>query len=578
MDRPTSLRFLVVFIFAIAAVPVLGQSNLDPGRLPKSTAFYLAWHGTPSADARKANSLLALWDDADFAPVRETMIAELMQDSANSQKGRTPLTREELVEYASLLDNEFVAGYISDATPGKIEKGASDSQASKWNGAFFVYDRAGKETTLAKLLLRTRMSEKDAPKISVTAIAGISAMKLERKTGTSYWAEDGRYAFTASEPAVFEQVASWTRRSAPESAGLAQTAAYREAGELLKGGAVEFFFHFPSIREMSGDLSAGGFRLRPLLQSLRLETVHVIAGHLAIDGARTRMQGGILGETTPGTLFDIWDEGAAMPQSWRLVNTNTVWYQESRINLLGIYTVIKRAVQSTAGPGQKSPVDFLETAAATRLGMPLPTALGLFTGEFASLQTSGALDPGKQIYVVGIRKKLEMLKLLRAGFADRVSSERAEGETSFLRISEGGMESSAGTASWKYYHLGVTNDLIVAASRSDSVREMLAQQNSGGVVTAPARWQAARVKFPAAINGLSFLDFQKIDWGAAKTRWNAEFRKTATGLRAGHNAHSGAVADALKNLDPQLLVRHLHLAAGASWKDTQGVHFDGWIE
>ena len=577
MNRATWLRFLAVLHFAIAAVPVLGQSNLDPGRLPKSTAVYLAWHGTPTADARKANSLLALWDDADFAPVRRAMIEEMMQDSANSQKTRTPLTREELLEYASLLDNEFVAGYLSDPMSEKTEKVASDSQASKWNGAFFVYDRTGKETTLAKLLLRARMGEKDAPRISTTTIAGISAMKLERKSGTSYWAEDGKYAFTASEPVVFEQIAAWTRHTAPESAGLAQTAAYREAGELLKGGAVEFFFHFPSIREMTGDVSADGFRLGPLLQSLRLETVHVIAGHLAIDGARTRMQGGILGVTTPGTLFDIWDEGAALPQSWRLVNTNTVWYQESRINFLGIYKVIKHALQSTAGPGQKSPVDFIETAAATRLGMPLPVALGLFTGEFASLQSSSTLDPGKQVYVVGIRKKPEMLKLLRAGFADRISGERAESETSFLRISEGGMESSAGTASWKYYHVGVTNDLIVAASRNDSVRETLAQQNSGGGV-APASWQAARTKFPEAINGLSFLDFQKIDWSAAKTRWNAEPGKTATGSRADHSSHSGAVADAFKASDPQPFVRHLHLAVGASWKDTQGVHFDGWIE
>src|SRR5439155_8790053 len=152
-----------------------------------------------------------------------------------------------------------------------------DSQASKWNGAFFVYDRTGKETTLAKLLLRARMGEKDAPRISTTTIAGISAMKMERKTGTSYWAEDGKYAFTASEPAVFEQIAAWTGHAGPQSAGLALTAAYREAGDLLKGGVVEFFFHFPSIREMTGDTSASGFRLRPLLQNLKIEAVHAVA-------------------------------------------------------------------------------------------------------------------------------------------------------------------------------------------------------------------------------------------------------------------------------------------------------------
>ncbi len=578
MNEPKLIRLLAVMVFALAPVTVFGQSNLDPGRLPKSTAFYLVWHGTPPVNARSANSLLALWDDADFAPVRAAMIEEIMQESASSQKTQTPLTREELAQYASLLDNEFVFGYIGNPNASKSGNAASMSPGNTWNGAFFVYDRTGKEATLAKLLLRTRMGEKDPPKISAATIAGISAIKMERKTGTSYWMEDGKYAFTASEPAVFEQIAAWTRHAGPELAGLAQTAAYREAGDLLKGGVAEFFFHFPSIREMTGDTSASGFRLRPLLQNLKIEAVHAVAGRLSLDGARTRMEGGILGETNPGTLFDIWDEGTATPESWRFVNANTVSYHESRVNLMGIYAVIKHALQSTTGAGQKSPMDFIETAAATRLGMPLPTALGLFSGEFATLQTSATLGPGKQVYAVGIRKKPEMLKLLRAGFADRVSGERTDGDTTFFKISEGGIESSAGTASWKYYHLGVTNDLIVAASRNDSVREMLAERSSGAVGPAPPAWHAARAKFPATINGLSFLDFQKIDWSVAKARWNTEHKKSSTTARADQAAHPGALTNALKDLDPQVFPRRLHLAAGASWKDMHGMHFDGWIE
>jgi hypothetical protein len=578
MNRAALIRLLAVMVFAFVPVTAVGQSNLDPGRLPKSTAFYLAWHGTPSVDARNANSLLALWDDPDLAPVRAAMIEEIMQESASSQKTQTPLTREELTQYASLLDNEFVFGYINNPNASKSGNAASTLPRNAWNGAFFVYDRTGKEATLAKLLLRTRMSEKDAPKISSTTIAGISAMKMERKTGTSYWAEDGKYAFTASEPAVFEQIAAWTGHAGPQSAGLALTAAYREAGDLLKGGVVEFFFHFPSIREMTSDTSAGGFQLRPLLHNLKIEAVHALAGRLSLEGARTRMEGGILGETDQGTLFDIWDQGTAAPESWSFVNVNTVSYHESRVNLLGIYAVIKHALQSTAGAGQKSPMDFIETAAATRLGMSLPAALGLFSGEFATLQTSATLDPGRQVYVVGIRRKPEMLKLLRSGFADRVSGERTDGDTTFFKISEGGIESSAGTASWKYYHLGVTSDLIVAASRNDSVREILAERNSRAVASAPPTWQAARAKFPATINGLGFLDFQKIDWSSAKARWNSEPKKTSTIGRADETAHPGALRNALKDLDPQVFRRHLHLAAGASWKDARGVHFDGWIE
>jgi hypothetical protein len=31
-------------------------------------------------------------------------------------------------------------------------------------------------------------------------------------------------------------------------------------------------------------------------------------------------------------------------------------------------------------------------------------------------------------------------------------------------------------------------------------------------------------------------------------------------------------------MDPQVFVRHLHFLAGASWKDSKGVHFDEWLE
>jgi hypothetical protein len=573
----TGLLLLLGFAVAPAA---MAQLKLDPGQLPKSTMFYVAWHGTIAGEARKANSLLALWDDSDFAPVRAAMLEEMLRGSAESNMAQAPLTQEDLREYASLLDNEFVAGYISDPNPKRIADRAGDSGASKWNGGFLVYDRAGKEATLAKLLLRARMSEKDPPKISAATLAGISAIKMERKGGTSYWAEDGKYAFSASEPAVFEQIALWARHKTPAAGGLSQTAAYREAADVLQGGTVEVYFHFPGIRELSSDTSAGGFRIRPLLESLKLEAVHSIAGRISLEGARTRFQGAVLGEAAPGTLFDIWDQGSAAPETWKFVNSNTVSYHQSSVNLLGIYALIKRALQSTSGAGQQGPADFVETAAARRLGMPLPQALGLFSGEFATLQTSAALDPAKQVYLLGIRRKPEALKLLRAALADRVAAERSEGDTTFFKVSEGGLESSAGTASWKYYHLGVTSEVIAISRRSESLREALAasKATAGNHQTGPQPLESARTRYPANLNGLSFMDFQKIDWAAAKERWTAESRKASATAGTRKEVQHQVFADQLKGLDPQVLARHLHFTAGASWKDAQGLHFDGWVE
>lgn len=573
-----SLLLLAVLTFGGGSRSVLAQSNLDPGQLPSSTVFYLAWHGIPAAEVRKANSLLALWDDADFAPVRAAITEEMMSDSAASKKAQTTLTRDELAQYASLLDNEIVVGYLGN--PNAPKNADVDSPASKWNGIFLVYDRTGKETTLTGLLLKMRMNEKDPPKTSATTIAGMPAIKVERKTGTSYWAEDGRYAFTASEPTVFEQIGTWVRHTTPSGGGLSQTAAYREATELLKGGALEIFFRFPSIKDMNWDSNAGGLRLRPLLRGLKIEAVHSIAGHLTLDGARSRVQGAILGDTSAGTLFDIWDAGTDAPPSMQFVNANTVSYQTSRINLIGIYELIKRALRSSVGAGQPSPADFLDEMAKTRLGMSVPDALGVFSGEFATLQTNATLDPAKQVYILGIRKKPETLKMLRSALGDYLAGEQVEGDTTFLKISQGGIHSDAGTATWKYYYLAVAPDVIVFSGRPESAREILATRKnaSGADVALPPAWQAARAQFPKTLNGLSFLDLEKVDWTAVKERWNAESRKASTRPGVAQKLPPGAFSSALDQLPAQVFQRHLHLTAGSSWKDAQGVHVDGWIE
>jgi len=182
MNRCIWTRFLCIFLLTIAPAAVSARPELDPGQLPKTTIFYLAWHGTPSGEARTANSLLALWDDADFAPVRAAMLEGMQGRSATAQKA-TALTREEITEYATLLDNEFVFGYLANPNPAKNPETISPSapMTGTWNGAFFVYDRTGKQELLAKLLLHIRMSEKDAPKMSATEGNGkVICQKLQR--------------------------------------------------------------------------------------------------------------------------------------------------------------------------------------------------------------------------------------------------------------------------------------------------------------------------------------------------------------------------------------------------------------
>jgi hypothetical protein len=170
--------------------------------------------------------------------------------------------------------------------------------------------------------------------------------------------------------------------------------------------------------------------------------------------------------------------------------------------------------------------------------------------------------------------------MLRTGLGDYLAGELVEGDTTFLKISEGGIHSDAGTATWKYQYLAVAPDMIAYASRRETVRELFAARKSstGAKVGLPPAWQAAREQFPKTLSGMSFLDLQKADWATMKEHWFAQSGKNSKTTRNAQKPPAGALSTALQQLSPQVFQRHLHLTASGSWKDAQGVHVDGWIE
>jgi len=106
-----------------AANPARAQAPLEPAQMSPRTLFYLIWHGVPGAEARKANSLLALWDDADFAPVRSALAAGMLNSSAD-KPSQAKLTPEQVQEFAGLLENSFTLGYVSEPVRRKLSNGA----------------------------------------------------------------------------------------------------------------------------------------------------------------------------------------------------------------------------------------------------------------------------------------------------------------------------------------------------------------------------------------------------------------------------------------------------------------------
>jgi len=570
--------FLVFALFLICSVsPAEAQAPLEPQQLPSRTAFYLIWRGSPTGEARKSNALLSLWDDPDFAPVRAAMVDALMNDSKQKKEKSGP-TREEMAEYATLLDNAFTVGYLPprEGTTAKAPAAVPGIKAPAWNGVFFVYDRTGKEALLSNAVLRMRAAGKEIPKLSEMNVAGIPSLKIERKSGTTYWSETGKYAVAAGEESVFEEV---LKRVSGKSAGvsLADSEAFHEAQPLLAGGFVEFFLRVPLIKELAGDSETAPPQVKALWNAIRLDAIHVFAGHISVEGARTRLQGGVLGNTAEGSLFDIWGEGQVQPASMTYLTPDTIYYHESQISLPGIYHALKRGL---AQPGSNTApvVSTLENMAQTRIGMPLPDALALTTGEFGSLESSPALDPDKKVFFAGIRNKAETLKLMRTILSDRITSERNDGSVTYLKISLKGDQGATGVAQWGFYHLAVTPNLLFGATKSDTLRSTLSQA-SGGDPALPKNLLVARGRFPERLNGFSYFDLQRLDWAAVKQQWASQFNagvKDAKDPDAAKKARK--LNDWFQTVNPVVFPRHLHSLTGASWKDAAGEHFDEWID
>jgi hypothetical protein len=549
--------------------------------MPARTTFYLIWRGAPPGDARKSNSLLALWDDPDLAPLRAAALQNMQSNSAKDPS-KPQLSREEIEQTSSLLENSFVLGYLRKP---ETKSTAAKSPDRPWNGMFFVYDRTGKELLLAKTVLRFRSQEKEPPQISSTTVAGAPALKIERKDSVTYWTERGKYAVSSADLGVFEEILARLDGKLSNSS-LAQTAAYQEALPFLHGGLLEFFLRVPQLRDFAPDTPANSpIKIEPVLDALKLESVHSLAGRLALEGAKARVRGAVLGEVAPGTLFDLWTSGEQAPASLSFISPEVISYSETQFNLSAFYDLLKRALRVALPQQKQGGAEMIEGLAAARIGMPVPDALALLSGEFASIQTNPAMDPQKAVYYLGIRNKQDTLKLLHTIFSDQLGAERNEGDTTFVKVSLGGGQNSTGVAQWNFYHLAVTPSFVIASSRGETLREFLAKRSPAATATQatlPPEFQSARAQFPATLNGLTFMNLQNVDYQALRTRWIEQAKAAATLAKKPSNATpespDAQVPDWLTNMNPQVFPRHLHFLAGASWKDSKGIHFDEWLE
>ena len=566
-------------LLLLVATPALAQGPLEPSRLPPDTSLYFLWRGVGSLEAtRGTNPLLRLWNDPEFAPVRGALAQAF---SAGAKKNQLPRSWKgaELEQLLSLLENPMVGGLTGSFGIPATEAGAAGgrSERGKPFSFFVIYDATGKEEIFRKLLETMVAAAKDRPTITSYAFGPTTVDKVVGPKETYYSAMVGHYAVRADKQALMEDLITRLRSPQPPATSLEGVAHYQVARRWLAERApLEFFGRIPDLSKIPVP-AAEAFNVRAFIGALHLERFHAIVGNLSFPAEATRLRLAALGDTSPGSVFDLVEESTPTFTTLPLAPAGTVYYSAGKTNLVAMYHVVRGALEAALTPKQRTNMELVEALLANQINMQLPDALELLRGEVASMIIAYEPVPPPLLYAATIQDPPRALRLLRTVFAKRIASENQEGDTTYLTISSTEAGQPGRRASEGYY-LAVTPRMLIVSSQEETLRGAVARSGSKGAagasLGADPGFRRGRARLPEKLSSLGYLDLARVPWDKVVEGFQGGMKKAEPSA----SSSPGAAVDALKAALPAVFRRYLHAMTSGTWKNRDGVYVDAYIE
>jgi hypothetical protein len=565
------------------ATPAFGQkapSALAPSLLPSDTLFYLHWRGTSSLQsAQNTNSLLGLWADPEFAPLRQALI-EAFYRGAKKQKQLSSATRQELEQFVSLAENPFLLGFAGPLDLSAMSSTpAKESPPARRPAFFLVYDDTGKSELIAKLRKKSAEASQEPRSITRYAFGSTTVEITATAKEKSYSARVGSYWINSNQQQRIEELIVRLRSPAGRAPSLPDTAEYRSAQHQIDSGAlVQFLFRMPDLSKLPAP-SKEGFDTRTFLHAVHLEKLRTISASVSFAGEATRFRMAALGDASPGSLFDLLGESRPTFETLALAPAGTPSFSVTRMNLRALYEIVRGALASSLPPHQRGALDMAEAMWAGQLGISIPDALGLLRGEIFSTAPTGNLGSGSRLYAATTQKPTEVLRILRQIFAREITGEEQVGNSTILKFSTPSHSSPARRSERQLYYLAVTPQMLLAAPQIEILREAIgrlshANGDAPASLAGEAGFQRARARFPENLGGLSYVDLDRIPWENFAEAFEAWLKKADQKSAAS----LGTARDWIKKIPPAVMHRYLHAWSSGSWKDAHGVYFDAYIE
>ncbi len=566
---PGRLRLATVLACFLAFSSLLQAQAPLAERLSPGTVFCASWRGTAYlSGAAQKNHVLQLLHDPAFAPAWLAFATAFQQ---RARKTESPAAAMAFADITSLLENPLVFGAVS--VPAAA--GSSGTDTLSRFGFFVVYDATGKTGLIDKWKASVQ-ADKAHSQITTYDFGGTSVEVRAASGSVTYSAQVSHYFVASNQKRVLEDLITRFGTANGKAASLGQLPAYRDLQKFIgPDEALEWYARIPDPDQWTLP-PAGGKSAAQFARSIHLEKIHAAGAGVSFAGEAMHVRGAILGDTSPGGIFDLAGTSATAFQTEAFVNGSST-FSMSRFNLAALYALIRGAVVGTLTSQQAANVAVMEAAGQSYLGMPIGDALNLVTGEIASVSTYSDDGSAQQLFAATIQQPESVLRIMRAVAGSMIVAEDSSGATTFLDIAYPYKDPKTGTQRRKFYYLAVTPQLLLGAPRKAMLRDTVQRFASyrdtrarAGLLANPD-FSQMRSLLPPKLSGLSGSDLTQIPWDKLMSQLEDQ-------IAQGAKQKNGQPAPDLSWLKSDTISRHLHIALSGWWKDSGGVYFDSYLQ
>jgi hypothetical protein len=574
---------LLAGIFVLPIALEAQQSSTDRGaagmvsRLPEDVLYYVHWHGTKTIDVAKSkNGLVRLWSDPDFATLRHAMMEHAVSEQPHKDASGE-ITAEQATELLPLFENEAIAGGLPAQGP--------DADHSLGHNTFFIYDVSGKEQLAATFdsLMKKRLAEGAQPDSYMLGEVKIESIASSK--GHEYLARAGKYWLSAAKKEIIESLVTRFGGS-PPATSLMNDAAWKGAQQSFTPGALADVFVRLSGKSLDFLGKKDKFDAAAFADAVHLERFRAATLSLSLGDDATRLRTAIIGDTSPGSLFEV--VGASSPNfaTLPLAGVGTS-YSVTRFNFLALYKILTAAIFNSVPAKESATLKGFEAFGGAILGMPIADALALLGEEQANISPH-LLNANDRLFAISIRNREDFSKVLHKGLGTMIRNERQDGDATIFELGKPATAPARGPAAAapadpQFSYIALTPQLLIYSQRKEMVEDALArlrgsQKSETGSLSNNPDFQRARGLLPANLSGFAYTQMTKETWEHASEALR-RMANARTVNKSSPNAAPGAPQkDWLKDVNLEVFSRYLHSYTSGSWKTSDGVYFDSYLQ